>query len=362
MDKQKILIIEDDKEIRSNLQTLFKINGFEAFCASDGDEGIVLAKSRKPDLILCDIMMNQVDGYEVIKAIRADSELLATPFIFLSGKAESDELRYGMELGADDYIFKPFINKEVVASVRSRLSKHADFKKHYEEKIDKLQKTLISAIPHEYKTPIHSILGFSYFLKENINGVQTEDAKKMLDNIYKAGRRLLNLFVNFSLYNSLSNNFDYSQYKDATVEEPRSVIYSELVNVSEAHRRIDEYTTDLADAEICIYQEHFSKIVYEIIDNAFKFSPPRSKVKISSKIEDGFYVIKVVSLGRILKSRDLAQVGAFVQFERELYEQQGAGLGLTVAALLASMYGGSVNIDSDEVSRTVVEIKLKIKE
>ena len=105
---KKILIIEDESAIRSTLRELLELNGYKAFLAEDGMEGVQLAKEINPDLIICDIMMPRMSGEGVIEELKKDKILSMVPFIFLTAKADISDFRNGMESGADDYITKPF--------------------------------------------------------------------------------------------------------------------------------------------------------------------------------------------------------------------------------------------------------------
>lgn len=120
---KKILVIEDEKQILKNIETLLKAEYFDVKTASNGKEGIILTSQFKPDLIICDIMMPGMDGYEVIKELGKDNNTSAIPFIFLTAKVERNDLRKGMELGADDYIFKPFKSDDLINAVKTRINK-----------------------------------------------------------------------------------------------------------------------------------------------------------------------------------------------------------------------------------------------
>ncbi len=117
----RILVIEDDESIRTNLLRLLKVEGFEAEGAPHGLAGLEMARASVPELILCDVMMPELDGHGVLSAVRADPGLAAVPFIFLTARADRNDFRQGMTLGADDYLTKPFSRQEVLDAVRSRL-------------------------------------------------------------------------------------------------------------------------------------------------------------------------------------------------------------------------------------------------
>src|SRR5450432_1707513 len=119
--KGRVLVVEDDPGIRANVLELLTEEGFEVVSAGDGADGIALAKARVPDLVVCDITLPKLDGYAVLKAIRDDAAIASTPFIFLTAKAERNDVRAGMSLGADDYLTKPFSSSELLDAVHIRM-------------------------------------------------------------------------------------------------------------------------------------------------------------------------------------------------------------------------------------------------
>lgn len=120
---KKILFIEDDTAVRENTAELIELSGYEVITAPNGIIGVQLAKKELPDLILCDIMMPEMDGYAVINELSSDSTTKFIPFIFLSAKTEHKDIRRGMDLGADDYLTKPFEEQELFSAIESRLAK-----------------------------------------------------------------------------------------------------------------------------------------------------------------------------------------------------------------------------------------------
>jgi DNA-binding NarL/FixJ family response regulator len=120
---KRILLIEDEPQVRANLCQILTLEGFGVTAAPDGHAGLACAREHHPDLILCDIAMPALDGYGVLRALRADPALADTPFIFLTAKATLADLRSGMDLGADDYLSKPFTAQGLLAAITARLAR-----------------------------------------------------------------------------------------------------------------------------------------------------------------------------------------------------------------------------------------------
>ena len=120
---KKLLIIEDDKILRETTAEILELENYEVFCAANGAEGIELAHNKLPDLIICDIMMPGMDGYEVLELLSNNNKTKHIPFIFMSAKTELKEIRKGMDLGADDYLTKPVEEELLLSAIESRLAK-----------------------------------------------------------------------------------------------------------------------------------------------------------------------------------------------------------------------------------------------
>ncbi len=136
----KILVIEDNIDVRENIEELLQLSGFKVTTAENGKIGVAKALEETPDLILCDIMMPEMDGYGVLRILSNNPSTMNTPFIFLTAKAEKDDFRKGMGLGADDYITKPFDDVELLDAIDIRLKKNERFKTAFSETSQGLQR------------------------------------------------------------------------------------------------------------------------------------------------------------------------------------------------------------------------------
>lgn len=133
----KILVIEDEETVRANLLEILESQNFSTIEATNGEEGIRKASEEIPDLIICDIMMPDMDGYSVLTELQQNSVTAVIPFIFLTAKAERDDLRLAMEMGADDYITKPCTATELLSAIASRFKKHEHYNHQYQEEYTK---------------------------------------------------------------------------------------------------------------------------------------------------------------------------------------------------------------------------------
>lgn len=143
---KKVLLIEDDSTLRENTAELLELEDYHVLTASNGKEGLYKAKKELPDIIVCDIMMPKLDGYGVLEGLSKYKKTKFIPFIFLSAKTERQDVRKGMNLGADDYITKPFEETELISAIESRLAKTAILNEQREITVSKIEKSSISSI------------------------------------------------------------------------------------------------------------------------------------------------------------------------------------------------------------------------
>jgi DNA-binding response OmpR family regulator len=205
---KKVLVIEDEKAVMNNLLEILDSGGFQGFGAENGSEGIQLAKEELPDLIICDIMMPDTDGYEVLRTLRENSETAMIPFIFLTAKTEQPDLRQGMNLGADDYITKPFRRNELLDSIAVRLEKRALIAEQYlleqrrreelQQRLHELQhvnittRDLLSGLTQDLRRPLANINLALHLIKEAQSDLQRRRYLEILQEEFSQEITLLN--------------------------------------------------------------------------------------------------------------------------------------------------------------------------
>jgi diguanylate cyclase (GGDEF)-like protein len=196
-----ILVIEDEEFVRENILELLDAEGFQAFGAENGKIGFELAKVKVPDLILCDVMMPGLDGYGVLTALRQDSVLASIPFIFLTAKASKSDLRQGMELGADDYLTKPFTRAELLGAIGTRLKKQAAVEDRYYAELQQTKAKLNYLIHNDSLTNLPN----RFSLREQFKQIQkTDSSPEQLVTVLSVGLDRFNQ-INTHLGNSIGD-------------------------------------------------------------------------------------------------------------------------------------------------------------
>lgn len=165
---QKILLIEDNSEIRENMAEILDLAGYMVTTAENGKDGVAAAIADKPDLIICDIMMPVLDGYGVLHMLQKNIDLQNVPFIFLTAKSERGEVRKGMEMGADDYITKPFDGTELLHAIETRLKKAEQLKKQFGNNMDGVQELIEISSGKDYLSELKEDRSTNHYKKKQL--------------------------------------------------------------------------------------------------------------------------------------------------------------------------------------------------
>lgn len=342
--KKKILIIEDDVNVRENVKEILLAESFEVYSADNGRDGYQKAVEVLPDLILCDLLMPEMNGYEVIHFIKENPVTREIPFIFLTAKVDLSDIRKGMETGADDYITKPFTVKSLLKAIQIRLEKYDSSKK----KMHDLTLNLEMSLPHELRTPLFGILGFSKLLADNVDSYSKDEIKEFAESIFTSGKRLHRLIENFLYLARLElvslNASELKNLEKEQISKTAAILTQSAIEVAKSKDRIDDLKINVEEYEYKINLEGFIKIFDELLDNAFKFSKKGDEVIISSKSDGQHNIISVSNKGIGMTEEQIASIMPHMQFERKVHEQQGSGLGLSIAKKLVDIYKGKLNI------------------
>lgn len=254
---KKILLIEDNLDIRENTAEILELASYQVITAENGKEGVSLAMKEKPDLIICDIMMPVLDGYGVLHLLSKNEELSSVPFIFMTAKSDRADFRKGMEMGADDYITKPFDDIELLNAIEARLKKSEIIKKDFSKDIAGLNSfisdikgmNILDEISHKEDADIRNCKkkeviygegsypkGIFFLLKGKVKAFKTNDqGKEFITDLYNEG--------DFFGYSTL---FEEEKYTDST--------------------------TALDDVKVCLIpKDEFFALMFKNVDVSKKF-------------------------------------------------------------------------------------------
>jgi len=359
----KILVVEDAEALRKDIIEMLSFEGYDVTGAANGVLGVKAARENPPDLIICDIMMPELDGFGVLNELQKDGAGTVIPFIFLTAKTDKADIRHGMESGADDYLTKPFTAAELIKSVMRRFEKINEIKVRTEESLNDLRDNIILALPHELRTPLTGILGFSDILMTDSREMQPEQISEMAQYISNSAQRLYRLTENYLVYAQLVVMRTDAEHLDTirsfTTPQPATIIENMALARAQQYDRTADLQVSLDDnASIRVLEDNLRKIAEELADNAFKFSKAGTPVTIEGRLQGNSYILTVTDQGRGMAPDQVKKMGAFMQFGRKLHEQQGAGFGLTIVKISTEIYGGTLTIDSVEGQYTKVTVSL----
>jgi two-component system, sensor histidine kinase and response regulator len=359
---KKILVIEDEASVRDNILELLNAEGYLCSGAKDGEEGVRLAWETIPDLIICDILMPNLDGFGVLARLKREPRSITIPFLFLTALQERRDMRKGMRLGADDFITKPFTREELLDSVRVGLEKHQVMVEQVQRKLTDLRENILHALPHELLTPLSVVLGFSELVIDDVDNMSSSQIREMVQDIHNAGLTLMRLVQNYlSLIDLEMVNSDPEKIEDFRKSEISSTltIISEIA-LSKARQEGRETTLHISvdETSLKISESALQKIVEELLDNAFRYSAVNSKVELvgEKKADQGVFCLKVSDSGQGMAIHQIRAVELGLQDVPGKYDQQGAGMGLLIVKRLVEIYTGTLNIQSTIGLGTTVEI------
>lgn len=362
----KILVIEDNDSVRENLLELLDAEGYEPLEAKDGVEGVRLARQENPDLIICDILMPHLDGYGVWASLAREPETAIIPFIYLTAKTERSDLRRGMELGADDYITKPFTRDELLNAIHTRLEKSATLRNYYQKKLSNLRSEISQGLPHELLTPLSVVLGFSELLVQNPNSLKKEQVLEIARNINRSAEKLLHsiqLYLLFADLEGITSDPDRLRLiLDGSVSSAWLAI-TEIARVKaiEDGREAD-VRFEIADAQLQISEIYLQKMIEELLENAFQLSTPGTAIDLKGEVDQqmNLYQLSVTDRGRGLTDEQIKLVMITHLYDRIVFPGQTVNLGLAMVKRLVEIHGGTMNLKSEPGKMTTVNVTLPL--
>lgn len=303
-----ILIIDDNEDIRENTAEILSLGGYKTLKAENGKRGVEVALEHKPDLIVCDIMMPELDGYGVLHLLRKNPETENIPLIFLTAKAERSDMRKGMEMGADDYVTKPFEEIELMNAIESRLKKYEVLQKKYDPTgrglsdlaNDLRENGLLNFNPDNYNSEIYSKKQVIYsegkrprylyfIIKGKVKGFKThEDGKEYITDLYSDGD-----FLGYPALIEESNYIDSAMALEDTeiVQMPREDFQNMIEsNISVASKFIHIITQNMKEKEERLLSLAYSslrkRVAKALVDIHVKFNSDVENKPIEISRED----------------------------------------------------------------------------
>jgi CheY-like chemotaxis protein len=359
----KILVIEDELSVRENILARLEAEGFETLNAENGLNGVALALAQKPDLIICDLMMPELDGYGVLTMLRHNPETATIPFIFLTAKADRVDLRQGMEMGADDYLTKPFTRTELLGAIAARLQKQAVVAQQSEKKLQELRRSITEALPQEVLIPLSEILGFSRMLIDSYDSIKPPEILETGQNLHYSAQRMQRLIENFVMYAQIellaTNPEELQAVRNCQTLNPSDIIFAIAIQKAKQYQREADLILQVANTTVKIAKRDLKKVVEELVDNAFKFSEPGTSVHVKAATDKDDFKLSITNYGRTMTPDQIASIGGYIQFGRKFYDRQGIGLGLILAKRITELHGGQLSAQYDPSnSQTAVSITL----
>lgn len=353
-DKPIILIVDDVPKNIQVLGTLLNKFECELAVAMNGQQALDTVKKIMPDLILLDIMMPQMDGHEVCRRLKNDEVTKDIPIIFLTAKIETEDVVKGFELGAVDYVTKPFIGRELLARVKTHLD-YVQIKKSLKDEVASKNKFL-SIISHDLRSSFGTVSSFVSLIKENRNTLSEEEMDDFLNDIDKTTRNTLELLENLLSWARAQTGIIKKQPKEFAIGR----VINELVRASKksSDKKAIQLTAEFGDDVSNVFADKnmTSLILRNLLSNAIKFTTKNGTIQVKAENNGENVKISVIDTGvgiapeKVEKIFDIDQKVSTYGTENE----EGNGLGLILCREFVIQNNGEIGIQSEENKGTNV--------
>ncbi len=359
----KILIVEDDAGVRDSIVDILNAEDFIVDSAPNGEEGLRQILEFRPDLVICDVMMPVLDGYGLLQQVRQTPDLATLPFVFLTAKADRSDLRSGMDLGADDYLTKPFTHSDLLRMIHTRLGAQNIAQQHTQQQLDALRSSISTALPRELGAPMTEILTLATTLAEKATTSTPEEVGTTARAIHRNAQQVAHLIQNIVLFSKLEH-LDPEAPTTIAMRQSKTTNADHLVNeiahrIAAEYLREDDLEISLEPLVLPMSEAKLRKVCEELIDNALKFSAIGTPVKIFGSHRDGVSTLYFIDYGQGMTADEIAQLGAYQQFVLEGEDIRGTGLGLAITKRLVELHNGEIIIESISGQQTIVRVALR---
>jgi len=355
--KTKILVVEDDFQNRQLINIYLSRSSYDVTLAINGKDAMEKLQNYTPGLIISDISMPYMDGFELYDEVKKYPHLRAIPFIFLTAHSDAEKRRYGKEIGSDDFLTKPIEQEDLLVSLRGKLKRVQEIRTTTEaqimDQVDELKRSILSTITHEVNTPLFIIkLTANLLLDETMNFKQDE-LQELLMRIKKSGERLDSLLKDFLISARISVGEAKKEYLEAKQDTDLNFVLTHLLPKFKRLAAAKQLHLEVSMADhlplLPLHVDQAADIVDRLFSNAVKFNGPDGKISVKTELRSGRVIVEVADTGMGIKKENLDKIfNKFYQVDRNEMEQQGAGLGLTIAKELAEINGGEITAESKE--------------
>ena len=356
--KGKILVVEDDIYLMEGIRDILELDGYSVITADSGKSGLdMLQKSHPlPDLIVSDIMMPVMDGYEFLNAVRSESKWVDLPFIFLTAKGERADQNLGKELGADDYVTKPFGPDDLLVAVSSKLKRDRMRRRKVAQEVQEIKREIMTILYHEFNTPLTYVVAYNDMLQQNDpDGLNADTLRAFLSGVNSGASRIRRLIENFIVLVELETDEAAESYvlHRKMIDDYQVMLNQMRMEVeAEAGQRNQHFQLVISPntPPILAYQDYVIKALFNLIDNAMKFSEKDTHIQLHVFHDPTHKEVcfEVSDEGRGIPEKELESIfEPFYQIDREQYEDQGSGAGLTIAKRIVEMHEGHVTVESE---------------
>ncbi len=369
MNKQRILVVEDHQLLQEAMREILEVDGFEVLTAGDGLIALDMMQETCPDLILSDIMMPQMDGYEFYEKVRGNPQWVRIPFIFLTARGDRDDVLKGKAMGVEDYLTKPFDTQELLVAIHSRLKRAHDLQTVTDTEFDQLKQQLIDILSHELRTPLTYISGYTDLALDDVAALTPETIQEFLKGIKRGADRLNRLTDDFLMVVQIDTGRAEKDFESfARIHHDLGTIINRTTQYYQmiAHTKgvVLVMAVDLELPPVKLHEGFFSNALNRLIDNAIKFSPQDSPhIDIHTATSPQWVQISVTDHGVGIAEEDIAHIfQRFQQINRDKMEQQGTGQGLYIAQSLIQLHSGKLTVSSRLGEGSTFTIHLPIVE